>query len=91
MDNFDLKKYLAEGKLYEDYKAGHISSPQVVKIARETGGSVNEGEVEDMVAKIKKQFLTPVSLKHITPWLGERPPQAVIDALRDQGLLDVGI
>ena len=46
MDNFDLKKYLAEGKIYEELNENKNLDPKVVALMQKLGA---EGPLEDLI------------------------------------------
>ena len=46
MDNFDLKKYLAEGKIYEELNENKNLDPKVVALMKKLGA---EGPLEDLI------------------------------------------
>jgi len=51
MDNFDLRKYLVEGRLFE--QEVELSSKEQ-EIFDDITGSLNEGKFEDVVSKVKE-------------------------------------
>ena len=61
MDNFDLKKYLAEGKLYEN-TINQISS-RIVKLGKED--SIASEDIEEYIDDLKSSF-EPDAYKNIT-------------------------
>ena len=61
MDNFDLKKYLAEGKLYEN-TINQISS-RIVKLGKEDG--IASEDIEEYVDDLESSF-EPDAYKNTT-------------------------
>jgi len=53
MDNFDLKKYLAEGKIYEELNENKNLDPKVVALLQKSGAT---GPLEDLIDMLVKKI-----------------------------------